>query len=346
MVYLLISPRWEVLIGHLNQPSTSFQIKSFRAQFNFTVRSLSVLFQSSSCIMNETDPLYSSLIVNCVFNAFSAYTAIMCNILTIHAIRKTLSLPKPLKTLLLSLAVSDLGVGFLVQPLYIEWMLNPSHSVYSMGGPLNIIADTHVYASFFGVVVISIDRFLAIHLHLRYQELVTHKRVVAVVISIWVFSAFLSSTRLWTIKIVWHIKIIVQGLCFLCTATVYCKIYFTVRRHINQMQVLQMQVAQNSQMESAVRQKKSAISMFYVYLVFLVCYLPEYFFLVVRLYSALTAYLNDMSSMHILLYLWSLKLLNSSLNPVIYCWKMRNIRNAILGILRNIFLSFSNASQN
>ena len=37
-------------------------------------------------------------------------------------------------------------------------------------------------ASVFGVVVLSADRFLAIHLHLRYQELVTHKRVVAVVI--------------------------------------------------------------------------------------------------------------------------------------------------------------------
>ena len=47
-------------------------------------------------------------------------------------------------------------------------------------------------ASFFGVVALSLDRFLAIHLHLRYQELVTHKRVVAVVILIWVLSIFLS----------------------------------------------------------------------------------------------------------------------------------------------------------
>ena len=37
MVYLLISPRREVLIKHLNQPFTSFHIKPFRAQFNFTV---------------------------------------------------------------------------------------------------------------------------------------------------------------------------------------------------------------------------------------------------------------------------------------------------------------------
>ena len=119
MVYQLISPRREVVIKHVNKPLTSFQIKPFRAQFNFTVTSLSATSQSSSCIMNETDPLYSSSIFNCVVNAFSAYTATMLNILTIHVMRKTSSLPKPLKTLLLSLAVSDLDVGLLAQPLHI-----------------------------------------------------------------------------------------------------------------------------------------------------------------------------------------------------------------------------------
>ena len=51
--------------------------------------------------------------------------------------------------------------------------------------------------SFLGVAAVSVDRFLAIHLHLRYQELVTHKRVVAVVILIWVLSVFLSLMPWW-----------------------------------------------------------------------------------------------------------------------------------------------------
>ena len=42
----------------------------------------------------------------------------MLNIVTIHALRKTLSLPNTLKTLLLSLAVSDVGVGVFVLPFY------------------------------------------------------------------------------------------------------------------------------------------------------------------------------------------------------------------------------------
>ena len=65
----------------------------------------------------------SSLIANCVFNAFLSCTAIMLNIITILALRKTSSMPKTLKTLLLSLAVSDIGVGLLVQPLYVAYLV-------------------------------------------------------------------------------------------------------------------------------------------------------------------------------------------------------------------------------
>ena len=63
--------------------------------------------------------VHLTLVVNCVFNAFLCLTTIVLNIITIQAIRKTSSLPKTFKTLLLSLAASDLGVGLLVQPLYV-----------------------------------------------------------------------------------------------------------------------------------------------------------------------------------------------------------------------------------
>ena len=131
--------------------------------------------------------LYTTNIVNCVFNSFLCYTTIMLNIVTIHAIRKTQSLPKNLKTLLLSLAVSDVGVGFVVQPVYIlllvKWLqkMIPNCRTYKT---FPIIGSLFATASFLCVLAVSVDRFLAIHLHLRYQELVTHKRVVAMVISI------------------------------------------------------------------------------------------------------------------------------------------------------------------
>ena len=55
-----------------------------------------------------------ALVASCVFNSFLSYTSIFLNIITIHAIRKTALLPKPLRTLILSLVATDVGVGLLV----------------------------------------------------------------------------------------------------------------------------------------------------------------------------------------------------------------------------------------
>ena len=113
----------------------------------------------------------------------------MLNIVTIYAIYKTSTMPKTLKTLLLSLACSDVAVGLFSQPLYtfflINWLRldNPSCNTKQVRTISNTLFSG---ASFLGVVAVSVDRFLAVHLHLRYQELVTHRRVVVVVISIWV----------------------------------------------------------------------------------------------------------------------------------------------------------------
>ena len=120
----------------------------------------------------EFADLRSTYIANCVFNSFLSYTAITLNIVTIHAIRKTSSLSKTLKTLLLSLAVSDVGVGLLAQPLYTSFLVkllqknNPDCNTYMIF--IVIAGYVFFFASFFGVVAVSIDRFLAIHLHLRY----------------------------------------------------------------------------------------------------------------------------------------------------------------------------------
>ena len=334
MVYLLISPRREVVIKHLNKPFISFHIKPFRAQFNFTVTSLSAIFQSSSCIMNETDPLYSWSIFTCVVNAFSAYTATMSNILTIHAMTKTSSLPKRLKTLLLSLAVSDLGVGLLVQPLYIARTVNRTYSTFRA---FSIITNLFSNVSLFLVVAISVDRFLAIHLHLRYQELVTHKRVVAVVVSIWTVSLLFSLLIFSCLNFPTPVRVVmgfIYGVCFIISGIVYSRIYFTASHHANQIQVLQIQVAPNSQIESAARKRKSAISMFYVYLVFLCCYLPEY------CVGVIGSFIQSPPStaLHVTgLFSKTLVFLNSSLNPVIYGWKMRHIRHAMINVLRDTF---------
>ena len=136
--------------------------------------------------------LHLTLVVNCVFNAFLSFTTIVLNILTIQALRKTPSLPKTLKTLLLSLAVSDLVVGLLVQLLYVAILVmniqqnTESIAYVTVYKAFFIQKKILVLASHFGVISLTVDRFLAIHLHLRYQELVTHKRVVVSCVRLWI----------------------------------------------------------------------------------------------------------------------------------------------------------------
>ena len=217
--------------------------------------------------MTGAEGLYSTLVTNCIFNVFLFYTAIALNIITIQALRKTSSLPRTLKTLLLSLAASDLGVGLLAHPVFVAQLIiqiqqNTSDNAY--GTVFNIFSalQKNILAcvSFFSVVAITVDRFLAIHLHLRYQELVTHKRVIAVVISTWVVSAFPS---LLFSEVGWDwipnrvpgiMFVAIDVVCFITTGFLQYKIYASVRHHTDQIQALQAQEeAQNREMKNAVR---------------------------------------------------------------------------------------------
>ena len=133
----------------------------------------------------ELKDLRSTFIVNCIFNNFMTHTSIMLNIVTIYAIHKISAMAKTLKILLLSLAFSDVAVGLFSQPIYtfflVKW-LHLEHINCNTYQVLNIPVYLFLTASFLGVVAVGVDRFLAVHLHLRYQELVTRKRVVVVLI--------------------------------------------------------------------------------------------------------------------------------------------------------------------
>ena len=287
-------------------------------------------------IFTELEDLRSTCIANCVFNIFLSYTAFMLNIVTIYAIYKTSTMPKTLKTLLLSLACSDVAVGLFSQPLYtfflINWLRldNPSCIPKQVG---TILGSLFSAASFLGVVAVSVDRFLAVHLHLRYQELVTHRRVVIVVIDIWVHSAFVSLMVLWGLLSTRDlINSIIGAFSFIITFVVYIRIYLTVRRHKNQIHSMQIRdETQSEELKNFIVLIKSTVGIFYVYLVFLICYLPHLICMaVIRIYG------SSIVLKKLLLYSLTLMYLNSSLNPIIYCWKMRHIRHAIMDILRKM----------
>ena len=106
--------------------------------------------------------------------------------------------------------------------------------------------------------------------------------------------------------------------CFI--AMVYIRIHFVVRRHNRQIHTLQVQHGTQTGEKGTLCDP--AFSTFYVYLLFLICYLPHLICMAV---------IENLRYMYCFekVFLLSLTLvfLNSVLNPVIYCWKMRHIRH-------------------
>ena len=148
-----------------------------------------------------------SYLTLCTLNTNFSYTATILNIVAICVIMKTSSLSRNFKTLLLSLAVSDLGIGLLAQPMFVAYLAmdsrqaNETNETYSVIYIMTLIpVNFFLFASLFSVTALCADRFLAIHLHLRYQELVTYKRIAIAVILIWVISALISLIRLFIPK--------------------------------------------------------------------------------------------------------------------------------------------------
>ena len=144
------------------------------------------------------------LLIFCVFYFIFSSIAVLGNLLVIRAIWKASSMPSNMKKLFLSLTFSDLAVGMFAQFIYgviIAVMLRMAENgnfIFEILCPAILNAASFssyllASASFLTITTIAVDRFLAISLHLRYQELVTPNRVISVLVSLWFTSAIIAS---------------------------------------------------------------------------------------------------------------------------------------------------------
>ena len=181
----------------------------------------------------------------------------------------------------------------------------------------------------FLTIVLCAERFIAILYYLRYQELVTYKRVVAVVVSIWVLGGLFSLMRLWIPKSIMYVVFgIIQLACIIDATFFSIRIYSSLRLHVNEIQLLQLQHApQNAQMVNIRRMRKFAMMHMSVYvcLVLTVCYLPN----ICTLFAVAFTSRPSTGIKHLQLYTVTLEFLNSSLNPVMW-WNTSDTRSLVL----------------
>ena len=278
----------------------------------------------------------------CVLNLLFSSLAILGNLLVIRALWKASSIPANLKKLFLSLAFLDLAVGLFVQLMYgiimavmLKIAANGNYNSAFLCPTILSVCYFSMFslacASFFTITFIAVDRLLAVSLHLRYQELVTSRRVAITLVSLLLTSgvaAFIFISRSNHSSVV---TAVVACLGFLLTTVAYIRVYKVVRYHKNQIQS-QLQQVNNQEMQEQLRERKAAFNILFVYVIFVACYLPHTCVVMwsVIFSSQISFFFPSYATLFLVL-------LNSSLNPLVYCWRFREIRQSVKSTVIKIF---------
>lgn len=283
---------------------------------------------------NTTHYLFVSHIVTSALNSISSITAVAGNAMVILVVWKTPSLHMPSNVFLCCLAISDLTVGLIAQPCFVIHKIGELIQNHRMYCTTRILAESLGYitagTSVLIMTGIAIERYLALYLHLRYKEIITTKRILLAAFFLWVFFILLAASRFWIANdnIFNNIAIPVIACSLIFTFLAYVKVLKYVRRHENQIHdqsafnAGQCQV--NNRLLRIRRYKKSTLTMAFIVGIFVICYIP---ILCVKIAEKIEGYTVSVKTAS--LYATTIVFLNSSFNPVVYCWRITDIRRAV-----------------
>ena len=272
----------------------------------------------------------------CVVIMICSISSTMSNIVILVALRKCQSLHSPSKAMLCCLAFTDLFVGLVVLPLFAAYYMM---IILEIPKYYCVVAITYSRTSnFIGAVsleiiaTIAVDRYLAFRLRLRYRQVVKLRRVVFILVLEWILAA--TWTGSWFINVSLNIFSGAIGLfsCCLITSLCYLTIYCGIRQHA-------AQIRQQTNPESTVglnmaQYKKTVNNMLWIYGVVLVCYIPHFTWMLATVVSGI----NNVN--RFALHLSAIAIyFNSSLNPVLYCWKIKELKNKVIALLRPLYNS-------
>ena len=279
----------------------------------------------------QTKDTFIASILTSILNAVFSLLTTTWNFIILYVIWKKQELHSPSFILLFSLAASDLVVGLICQPFFVAYHIAEFVGNYNVYCVLIIIQRLFSYTttsvSLATLSGISIDRLLALTLHLRYSTIVTFNRTVLTNFAVWIGSAALVLVNFWTTTAWIFISVAGLLLTFFVTALSTIKIFQIVRRHQNQISQQQRSFQRNT--VNVMKLRKSSVTVLYVYGLILIFYLP--LLVTVFMYN-FTGYTTRMKLTFD--YVSTVVYIGSFLNPFVYCYRMREIRQAVKNVFR------------
>ena len=297
----------------------------------------------SANVADVTARVHDELIVLLVLNSFLSITAFLGNTLILVALHKESSLHPPSKLLLRSLAITDLLVGIIVEPLYVVYLMSVKSKRWDICYNVNVALFIASYilcsVSLLVLTAISVDRLLALWLGLRYRQVVTLRSVYITVIVMWVLPIVATTSYIWNPQLL--LLFLYIHLCFCLSIIIfsYMKIFFMLRHYQIQAEinVAQEQPRQAIPLNIA-RYRKAVYSALWVQVTLFICYLP---FVIIEALTDLTSVKLSSSVYLVKTFSFTFVFLNSALNPFLYCWKIKEVRQAVKHTIRQIHCSLT-----
>ncbi len=271
-------------------------------------------------------------------NIFLSITASLGNALILVALHKESSIHPPTKLLFRCLAVTDLCVGLVSQPLFAVTLMSfvttaiNSKVIYYIDKAYNASSFTFCEVSVFISSAINVDRLLALFLGLRYRHVVTLRRVRAVIMCFWLIAVSCGSMYLWNRRIAFTVAFALILLSIATSVFSYAKIYLKLRHHQLQVHVHRGQPNGGRIPLNIARYKKSVSSVLCVQLALVACYVPFIVVVMLMTYGQMSGNKFEIGFD----FTATLVYLNSSLNPILYCWRIGTVRQAARDTIKKL----------
>ena len=290
-----------------------------------------------------TDFTYPHLVAVTVINLLAVFQTFLLNALVIIAVATRHRLQSNSNLLVAGLAGTDLLNGLVNQDIGIAVSLTRIFSdgpFCSMEKASSIALVGSFFLSLGNFALISIDRYISIKHPLRYTSIVTKQRIktglvlawaVGLIVTIQEFTLAVidSGTDLYFLymKVIYSILLILALAAIVVISYTYYYIFSESRRHQKRLQTEQLPEEEAKNMK---KENKAANTITLIMSTLVITYIPSIVIMFV------TGYL-EILELHISSVIWSwvgtFRLLGSLCNPIIFFWRVKTLRHAILEIL-------------
>jgi len=313
----------------------------------FTNDSFSLCFLDGVA-RDRSSVLFAAALSATVITAILSPVAVAGNALIIIVIWKNPSLKTPTYVLFRFLAFTYLCNGLVVQPLFVAGeficLETPQRISNSPLFHISTVFITYGCGSYITFLTVSLLTLMAIErwLHMARRTLLSVRRIhlimVAVSLLLIPFASFhclrnFSDTYRHFAAITFFFIFL---FCTISTTIAYFKVFQIIWSHKRQIRANESAHNFNHQAINLEKYKKSVFSVLYILGVFYIAFLP------VLLFLGLSIWLKD--SQLVLVYIVSTSFLfwSSSLSPLVYLWRMGDIRNGVKQLLKQLFCKVDN----